>query len=550
MIRKTQLIENIATEILKLGHEPSTKELSLILRKYPKPEGGFFSKAEMIKMLESGAFEEMPEERRVKVRQLLRMKPTRTISGVAPITIFTKPYACPGNCIFCPSQVDMPKSYLREEPGAMRAEKLKFDPYEQTLQRIQALENIGHNTDKVDIIISGGTWTYYPKEYREWYIAEVFHALCHPELDSPLEKGKCLEETKGICSGSPKIENQSLKDLQKQNESARHRCVGLTVETRPDYIDEDEIIHMRKLGVTKVQLGVQSLNDHVLEANQRGHTSDDSRKAINLLRLAGFKIHIHWMANLYGSSLEKDYVDFQQLFNDPSVMPDELKVYPCSVVDNTKLKKLMEEKTFEPYEEKDLIDLLAKCKTKVPRYCRITRLFRDIPSQLIKGGTTKTNLRQLVQKEMKKRHWECYCIRCQEIRGEKFDTENLRFNVFEYQTTVSKELFINYTSENKLLAFLRLSLPKKELSKGHFIEELRNAAMIREIHVYGRSIEIGEEGETQHLGLGKKLIEKAKEIAIENDYKKLNVISAVGTREYYRKRGFEDGELYQYITLH
>lgn len=559
IIMKTsiQLIHNIAEAILTLGHEPSTKELSLILRKYPKPEGGFFSKAEMIKMLESEDFEEMPEEKRLKVRQLLRMKPTRTISGVAPITIFTKPYACPGNCIFCPSQVDMPKSYLREEPGAMRAEKLKFDPYEQTLQRIQALENIGHNTDKVDIIISGGTWTYYPKSYREWYITEVFRALntrSGTKSFSPLQRGS------GPACGTEGV----LESLHTQNESARHRCVGLTVETRPDYIDEDEIIHMRKMGVTKVQLGVQSLDENVLKLNQRGHTAEDSRKAINLLRLAGFKVHIHWMANLHGSTLEKDFADFQQLFKDPSVMPDELKIYPCSVVDNTKLKTLMDEGEFEPYKEKDLIDLLAKCKTKVPRYCRITRLFRDIPSQLIKGGTTKTNLRQLVQAEMKKRHWECNCIRCQEIRGEMFNTENITLNIFEYQTTVSKEYFISFLTKDekqktcgelgrtinyKLLGFLRLSLPKKELSENHFIEELQDAAMIREVHVYGRSIEIGEEGETQHLGLGKKLLEKAKEIATENSYSKMNVISAVGTRGYYRKRGFEDGRLYQYVML-
>ena len=394
---ETERIQNIIDKVLELGHEPSTKELRKILSKSSKPEGGFYSKAEIIQKyttMVGNSYTSTGDTLSLSkcsvtddfslqtVRRLLRTKPTRTISGVAPITIFTKPYDCPGNCIFCPTQTDMPKSYLREEPGAMRAESLKFNPYEQTKVRIQALDNIGHNTEKVDIIISGGTWTFYPKDYREWYIEEVFRALngAKTKKFTPLLKGKEL---------SNEQTEEQRKTLHKQNETAKHRCVGLTIETRPDYINKEEILHLRKLGVTKVQLGVQSLNDRVLELNKRGHTADDSRRATNLLRLAGFKIHIHWMANLHGSTLEKDYVDFQQLFRDPSVMPDELKIYPCSVIDDTKLKDLMDAGEFIPYEEKALVDLLAKCKTKVPQYCRITRLFRDIPSPLIKGRYNK-----------------------------------------------------------------------------------------------------------------------------------------------------------------
>lgn len=462
-----------------------------------------------------------------KVRKLLRMKPTRTISGVAPITIFTKPYPCPGNCIFCPTQENMPKSYLREEPGAMRAESLKFDPYEQVKLRVRALKNIGHNTDKIELIISGGTWSFYPKDYREWFIEQAFKAL----------------------NKLPKDSGQNLRKLHQLNETVRHRCVGLAIETRPDYIDKKEIKHLRKLGVTKVQLGIQTLDDNVLKLNNRGHSSDESREAINLLRLAGFKIHIHWMANLYGSNIEKDYLDFQKLFCDKSIMPDELKIYPCSVLTGTKLYSLMKEGKYKPYTENDLIKLLVKCKTHIPKYSRVSRLVRDIPSQLIKGGSQKTNLRQLVQSRMKQEGLKCNCIRCREIRNGKFSPEALKYKSFDYETAVSKEMFLSYVVNDRIVGFLRLTIPKKSYSRKHFIEELRDSAIIREIHIYGRALKIGDDSESQHLGLGEKLIKKAEQIAAEIGFTKLAVISAIGTRGYYRKNGFKDGELYQYKML-
>jgi len=261
--------------------------------------------------------------------------------------------------------------------------------------------------------------------------------------------------------------------------------------------------------------------------------------------LAGFKIHIHWMANLYTSTIDKDYIDYCSLFTNTSIMPDELKIYPCSVVDNTQLKILLEKGLYEPYKEKDLIELLARCKVNTPRYCRITRVFRDIPSQLIISGTKKTNLRQLIHQYMKNNDMECKCIRCKEIRGKSFDIEKLKLNTQKYTTKVSQEFFLNYTSNNNLIGFLRLSLPNKNLSSKHFISELKNAAIIREVHIYGRSLEIGKQGETQHLGLGGKLIDFSGKIAIENGYNKLAVISAIGTKEYYYKKGFTNGKLYQ-----
>lgn len=538
-------IKNLISELLEIGHEPSTRELSRVLRKHPKGDG-FYSKSEIIEMAESiGESEELLE-----LKKILRMKPTRTVSGVAPVTIFTKPYECPGECIFCPSQADMPKSYLREEPGAMRAESLKFDPYNQVQKRIQALENIGHNTEKVEIIISGGTWSHYEKEYREWFIVEMFKAL----NDLPRSYGVIPDSDPGSRSSQNfQTEEQKtnlLYELQKLNESAKHKCVGLVIETRPDYVTEEEIKHLRKLGVTKVQLGVQTLDDKVLEMNRRGHTSEDSQEAANLLRLAGFKLHIHWMPNLYDSDIENDYEDFLRIYEENSIQPDEIKIYPCSVLEHTPLYQLMKEGKYKPYKEDDLIELLAQCKTKIPEYGRITRLFRDIPSQLIMAGTTKTNLRQIVQEYMKGKGMSCNCIRCREIKLGKFKWEDLQLKIMKYQTKVSEEFFISYeTDEGKIVGFLRLSLPKKELSKEHFIKELRNSAIIREVHVYGRALKTDAAGETQHIGIGKTLIEKALELAREKDYEKLSVISAIGTREYYRKNGFQDGTLYQHIKL-
>ena len=381
------------------------------------------------------------------VRKLLRLKPTRTISGVAPITIFTKPYPCPGQCIFCPSQEGMPKSYLKEEPGAMRGKSLKFDPYEQVKLRMKALSNIGHNVDKIEIIISGGTWSFYEKGYREWFIEQTFKAL----NELPPSSGVIPDSDPGSRNSKTFLteEEFSLQELHKMNETAEHRCVGLVIETRPDFINEKEVKHLRSLGVTKVQLGVQSLNSKVLELNKRGHTADDARNAISLLRLAGFKIHIHWMANLYGSSVEEDYEDFKKLFSDKSVRPDELKIYPCSVLENTPLYELMKQGEHIPFSETELVNLLVRCKRHIPQYCRVSRIIRDIPSQLIEGGSKTTNLRQLVQNKLKEQGLACQCIRCREIRNEEFSEDDLVEELLEYGTEVSKEFFLSYTANGK-----------------------------------------------------------------------------------------------------
>jgi len=457
----------------------------------------------------------LPFEREMLRR--LQRKPVRTLSGVAPVTVLTKPFPCPGQCIFCPTRDGMPKSYLPDEPGAMRAETHGFDPYLQTASRLQTFDAIGHSTDKVELLILGGTWSYYPHDYQEWFIR------------------RCLEAMNGVESGS-------LPEAQRRNETAPHRNVGLVIETRPDTITPQEVRRLRWLGVTKVQLGVQSLNDAILEQNRRGHTVEQTRQAVRLLRSAGFKIALHWMPNLLGATPESDFEDFCRLWDDPALRPDELKIYPCLLLPGTELHTYWQQGRYRPYAEETLIDLLVRCKTIIRR---VNRLMRDFPAPNIVEGSTKSNLRQIVQRRMRERGLACRCIRCREVRGEKIDPQALRLETIVYETDVSEEHFLSYvTPEGKLAGFLRLSLPLSEVEAP--IEEIQGCAMIREVHVYGPALDIAapSEGEAQHLGLGSKLIEEAKRISQQHGFHRLAVIAAVGTREYYRRRGFRLGELY------
>jgi len=448
-------------------------------------------------------------------------KKTRTISGVTPVAVLTKPYPCPGECIFCPNEKGMPKSYLASEPGAQRAVANKFDPYLQVFNRLKALKNIGHPVDKVELIILGGSWSAYPKDYQVWFVKRCFDAM------NDFSGSRPTRARPGV----------SLSRVQRINEKAESRCVGLAVETRPDLITQKEIIRIRKLGATKVQIGIQSLDDKVLKLNKRGHTTKETTEAIGLLRSAGFKIHVHWMPNLYGSSVEKDIKDFQKLFNDKKYKPDELKIYPCSLLKSAELMSYYKKGLWKPYTKKELLRVLAKVFELTPRYCRITRVIRDIPSPEIVVGNKKTNFRQIVEEYLRSKNIKSEDIRAREIRDKRVSFKDLKLNIVKYNTSVSREYFLEYiTDKDEIVGFLRLSLSK-------------DTAMIREVHVYGQSMEIGKkrEGKAQHVGLGKSLIKKALEIAKENSFRKVLVISSVGTREYYRKLGFKDDGLYQSI---
>jgi elongator complex protein 3 len=456
----------------------------------------------------------------------LRLKPVRTLSGVAPVAVLTGPYPCPGKCIFCPEAEGFPKSYLPLEPGVQRAEENHFDPFKQTAARLRTLETIGHATDKVELLILGGTWSAYPHEYQERFVQ------------------RCLDAMNGT-------ESNSLAEAQHVNETSAHRNVGMVMETRPDRITLDEVRRLRWLGATKVQLGAQSFDDAILAANCRGHDVSTTRRAVRLLRLAGFKLHLHWMPNLFGATPESDRADFRRLWDDPALRPDELKIYPCSLIEDTELYNRWQRGEYRPYSDDELLELLIDCKATVPSYCRINRVVRDIPSSYIVAGNRTSNLRLVVQRAMRQRGLQCNCIRCREIRNEKVIADELRPDTITYQTDATTEYFLSYnTSRARIAGFLRLSLPSSNAPLDEILEELRGCAVIREVHVYGHALEIGAEssGAAQHIGLGASLIEQAMQIAGGAGFKRIAVIAAIGTHEYYRRLGFKSGELYMART--
>jgi elongator complex protein 3 len=514
--RHGELLVAILNEI-QAAPDLTPKRLTRILRRHPLPDGHVLAKGQLLKGYTQLCAQQGREPDPGLVRRL-QVKPTRTISGVAPVTVLTEPFPCPGECVFCPEIERMPKSYLPDEPGAMRAAAHEFDPYAQTHSRITAMAEIGHHVDKIELLILGGTWSCYPEAYQEWFVR------------------RCLDAMNGT-------EASTLEEAQRLNESASHRNVGLVIETRPDRITPDEIHRLRRLGVTKVQLGVQSLDDDILALNRRGHTVAATHQAMRLLRLAGFKIVVHWMPNLLGATPESDLQDFHRLWDDPAMRPDELKIYPTALLPDTPLYVLWQQGEYQPYDEETLVELLARCKTLIPPYCRVNRLMRDIPSPNIVAGVKKTNLRQIVQRHMAQEGLTCRCIRCREVRGQDVDPDRLKLESLAYETDGTREQFLCYTTpEGRLAGFLRLSLPQAAPP----IAELSGCAVVREVHVYGPAQELGarQEGTAQHAGLGTRLLDEARRIARQEGFRRLAVIAAIGTRPYYRERGFEQGDLY------
>jgi elongator complex protein 3 len=501
------------------------REVMDAVRRHPLPDGGYLGKHVLVHTYRELIHEgEWPDD--TDILRQIRMKPGRTLSGVTTVSVLTKPYPCPGDCIFCPDDVRVPKSYLPDEPGAMRGVHHDFDPYEQTYARIEALEAIGHPTDKIELIILGGTWSAYPEEYQAWFVQ------------------RCLDALNGFTS-------KDLAEAQLANQNTQHKNVGLVVETRPDQIDLNEIRRLRELGVTKVQMGVQSMDDHILELNHRGHTADDTRRAVSLLRSAGFKIALHWMPNLLGATLNSDRADFLRLWEDHQLRPDEIKIYPCQLLENTKLHELWESGEFTPYSTEELIDLIADLKLHIPQYCRVNRVVRDIPSHHVVAGNKRTNLRQDIQRALEHREQSCECIRCREIRGTPVDPGKLKIDHITYHANGGQEGFLSFvTSEDNLAGYLRLYLPGSN-SMDTGMSDLADAAIIREVHIYGQSLEVGleEEGAAQHIGLGEHLMSKAEQLAQENDYQRIAVIAALGTRGYYRRFGYELGETYMVKEL-
>ncbi len=520
---RLELARKILIEIRK--GENVIKAVSM----HPIPTGGYIPKsilvAEYRRQLEEGE-----AQADSTLLERIRTKPVRSLSGVTTVTVLTKPYPCPGKCIFCPDDVRMPKSYLVDEPGAARAFQHDFDPYWQVKSRLDSYEANGHPTDKIELLILGGTWSAYRRDYQEHFIKRCFDAMND-------------------------IDSQTLTEAHRINETASHRNVGLVIETRPDEITPKELAWLRKLGVTKVQMGVQSLDDRVLELNQRGHTVADALQATALLRAASFKIVLHWMPNLLGATLQSDQDDFARLWSD-GFAPDEIKIYPTQLLSGTELFNRWQIGEYEPYTQEDLVQLIADVKPLIQPYCRVNRVIRDIPSHHVVEGNKRTSLRQDVLAEVTRRGQKCNCIRCNEVKKHKIQGEALRLEDHIYHPAYAEEHFIHFrTPEGKIAGYLRLSLPQdtteQHPSADLSFPDLHQAALVREVHVYGQSLAVGaeKEGAAQHIGLGKQLLEEASRIAFEKGFTRLAVIAAIGTRQYYQARGFEPGELYMLKPL-
>jgi elongator complex protein 3 len=467
------------------------------------------------------------EDERDSVVALLQKRPMRTASGVAVVAVMTSPEKCPhGKCVPCPGGVDSifnsPQSYTGTEPAALRAVQQNYDPYRQVTVRLQQLQQIGHELDKCELIIMGGTMTARSLDYQEWFVR------------------RCLEAMNDFGTDAQPV--RFIEDAQAINETAAIRNVAMTFETRPDWCKEVQIDRMLWLGGTKVELGVQSIYDHVLMGIERGHTVADSVEANRALRDAGFKVGFHMMPGLPGSDPARDLQMFRDLFADSQFCPDYLKIYPTLVVENTKLYDLWKRGEYTPLTSEGAAELIARIKACLPPWVRLQRIQRDIPIKHISGGVTKSNVRQLSGDIMKESQKKCRCIRCREIghkllNGAVPDLASVRLNEHKMDVCGGTEHFLSFDDESidALVGFLRLRFPGRPHRP-----ELQGAAVIRELHVYGKMVPLGVRDEAwQHKGYGRRLIDRAEEIARAAGYGKIAVISGIGAREYYRKLGYE-----------
>jgi elongator complex protein 3 len=477
------------------------------------------------------------------LEKLLRKRSIRTMSGIAPVAVLTNPYPCPGKCVYCPTEKDVPQSYLSNEPAVMRAIRCGYEPSAQVGMRLRALEANGHQPNKIELIVIGGTWSVLPEKYKYWYIKECFRAANKFELRITPATGQANYELKINKKkiNSQLVFNKSLKSLkkdleieQKKNEKAKYRIIGVTLETRPDYIDDKELWQMREFGCTRVELGVQAVDDKILKLNKRGHGVKEIVGATKLLKDFGFKVTYHIMPGLPGSTAVRDIKMYRQLFSDERFQPDQIKFYPTVVTKGSLLYRWWKNGKYKPYTKKVLQNLILKCKEATPPYVRIIRLIRDIPGESIIAGNTITNLRQV----LKDKGAQCRCIRCRES-GE-LRIKNYELRIIKYTASGGTEYFISAESKDgkTLYGFcrLRLNLHNTQHVKHN---NLFDSAIIRELHVYGELVPVGSKKKTQHSGLGKLLMKEAERIVKEAKYEKIAVISGVGVREYYRKLGYK-----------
>ena len=556
-----KLVQEILEEI-KTGKNPNTIKRN-ISKKHKLPK--LITNADIISNL--------TDLEREKYASYFLTKPSRTGSGVIPVAIMTKPFQCPhvkkgiGPCIMCPGGPssyfgDVPQSYTGNEPAARRALRQNFNPYMQTFNRLEQYILLGNIPEKIQFIIMGGTFPATPVNYQKEFITQAFKALndfskLFFKKRFEYEKFKKFFELPGTIDDKDRLNSiqNKLKKLNKKsnlekeqriNEKAKIRCIGLVIETRPDYSNLKEANLMLELGCTSVELGIQSVYDSVLQASKRGHSVQDSVNAIRTLKDLGFKINTHYMLGLPSSTKEMDLQGLQTLFTDGNFRPDMLKIYPCLITKGTELYNLWKNNKYLPMKNEEAIKIISEFKKTIPTYVRIMRIQRDIAENLVEAGVFKTNLRQYVQNELKNQGLTCNCIRCRELK-DKDDLKNIKPLIKEYAASEGKEYFISFENikKNKIAGFCRLRIPSQELRK----EITKNSAIVRELHVYGNQTSIGEEGDIQHKGLGKKLLKIAEKLSRQNKKSKLVIISGIGVREYYKKLGYKKEGQYMIKNL-
>lgn len=499
--------------------------------------------------------------------KFIQTKPTRTISGVAPVAIMTKPYACPhGKCTYCPGGIksyfgSVPQSYTGHEPASMRAKRNFYDPYLQVFNRLEQYALLNHSFDKVELIIMGGTFLSMPLNYQNDFALYSFKAMNdfssiffkNNEFDfikfkeffelpaDVHDKDRVLRLQKKILTlkKDSNIEKEHLR-----NEKSNVRCVTLALETRPDYCRKQHINNALSYGATRMELGVQSLKDSILKKVNRGHGIKEAIESTQMLKDSFFKVGYHIMPGLPGSTRDSDIAMFDELFSNESFKPDALKIYPCMVMQGTKIYDLYKKNQFKPLSTEAALDIIADAKRYIPKYCRIMRIQRDIPTKITSAGVGMTNFRQQLDSILKQRGIKCRCIRCREPKNINVSLKDVKLLKQEYQASKGKEFFISAedTKQDLLLGFCRLRQPYKPFRK----EITPDSAGIRELHVYGSAVGIGSSSDSiQHKGIGSMLMAEAERIAIEKlGAKKLLVISGIGARQYFYHLGYKKDGVY------
>ncbi|MEZ5334684.1 MAG: tRNA uridine(34) 5-carboxymethylaminomethyl modification radical SAM/GNAT enzyme Elp3 [Methanolobus sp.] len=480
------------------------------------------------------------DEEQEKVRAVLQRKPVRTISGVAVIAAMTSPAPCPhGICVPCPggpkSEFNSPQSYMGREPSTMRAIQFEYDPYRIVNNRLTQLKQIGHEVKKAELIIMGGTFSARSIDYQEWYTKRCLEAMNDFYGDSWREQANPIGK---------KIPYYTIEDVQKANEVSEVRNTGITFETRPDWAKKAHVDKMLELGATKVEIGVQSTYDFILERIKRGHSVADSIEANRFLRDSALKVGFHMMPGLPGTDMEMDVRNFKRLFDNPGFRPDYLKIYPTLVTEGTELQEMWKQGKYQALTDDEATLLLSEIKSFIPKWVRLQRIQRDIPAQQILAGVRKSNIRQLASEHLENHGGKCRCIRCREVghnilKGNEPETENIRMLTETYECCGGKEHFISFedTKKDILIGFLRLRFPCSPHR-----EELQNAALVRELHIYGSSVAVGKDAgdkDWQHRGFGKELIAHAEELSQNAGYSRIAIISGIGVRQYYRKAGYK-----------